>query len=172
MQSWLIQHRQQQEPGRIEVRLHVNQQHTSMDYILTQAGQDRKCQLTCLGSRRGPHASWAPRRGAPRPGGSRACCPCPSLRQDHADKPMNKLLVLALHSQTLARCLMGPLALGAALGAAAATPEPTAPITESGAYLPITSGGWILQSPNAFTPEPKKIGNVQLHNTHCSQVAC
>ena len=41
--------------------------------------------------------------------------------------------------------LMGPPppALGAAL-AAAATPEPTAPITESGAYLPMTSGGWIL----------------------------
>ena len=42
--------------------------------------------------------------------------------------------------------LMGPpLALGPALGAAAATPEPTAPMTESGAYLPMTSGGWILR---------------------------
>ena len=69
---------------------------------------------------------------------------------------MHKLLVLALHSQTLARCLMGPLALGAVLGAAAATPEPTAPITESGAYLPITSGGWILQSQNACRLEQRK----------------
>ena len=38
-----------------------------------------------------------------------------------------------------------PPAFGAAPPATgAATPLPTLPITESGAYLPITSGGWIL----------------------------
>ena len=49
--------------------------------------------------------------------------------------------------------LMGPPppALGAAL-AAAATPEPTAPITESGAYLPMTSGGWILSNMETCNP--------------------
>ena len=36
-----------------------------------------------------------------------------------------------------------PPALGAA--AATATPLPTLPMTESGAYLPMTSGGWILR---------------------------
>mmetsp|Transcript_13183 Transcript_13183/g.31464 ORF Transcript_13183/g.31464 Transcript_13183/m.31464 type:complete len:303 (-) Transcript_13183:675-1583(-) len=37
-----------------------------------------------------------------------------------------------------------PPFLGAAALAATAVPSPTAPITESGAYLPMTSGGWIM----------------------------
>ena len=53
-------------------------------------------------------------------------------------------LILALprgHLWPVRAQLNPPLAAGAAEGA----PLPTLPITESGAYLPITSGGWILR---------------------------
>ena len=45
------------------------------------------------------------------------------------------------HSPVLAGA---PPALAAPPATGAATPLPTLPITESGAYLPMTSGGWIL----------------------------
>ena len=93
VQPRCIQHREQEEPGRVEVGLHVDQQDasTSQRHALEQyecpslnrlspTAMLTMCSLALqrLGSRPGPRASCSPRPGGPKPGGCRACCPCPS----------------------------------------------------------------------------------------------
>ena len=166
MQQGHVQHGEHQEPGGVEVGLHIDEEHAS-----TRAPPGHRCKACktyscklqlrrqraapeqCLGSRRCPHASWVPHPGGPRPGGSRACCRCPSWHGCTDAKSCAGALLL-LWRASECRVLMAPPP--PALGAAAATPPaaaapppppppaPSMPITESGAYLPITSGGWIL----------------------------
>ena len=165
MQQGHVEHGEHQEPGGVEVGLHIDEEHAS-----TRAPPGHRCKACktyscklqlrrqraapeqCLGSRRCPHASWVPRPGGPRPGGSRACCRCPSW-QGCTDAKSCAGALLLLWRASECRVLMAPPP--PALGAAAATPPaatappppppaPSMPITESGAYLPITSGGWIL----------------------------